>query len=547
MQMKYKADASVTVFLTLLFGLILAVVTATFENVRFLTVDAYMRLAAESAAMSVFGDYNRELFQEYGLFGYGGYAGYGVTELSKAYDKALSANLQTEPGEQDAAFNNIARKSGEYTSLYRISVVGTDLGEIRNITEASLFYEQMEAYLKTKVVLDLGEKIKGTYHDMANTDSGKSIQKNLDKTSEYEHGVYEEAVEEGDSIGQETDNSQEERDAEKAEEASAPDHAGGNPLETFRELLRDGTLNLVCDAKRLSKENIHTAYSEQKQEGTVQANDSKKTGAADILKNLLAGNETVFANDALRASDRQMQLIRYVQHVFPNYMKSGKQHFCYGLEYLVSGSEQERDNLQGIINRLLLIRTVCNFAYVHSDAGLQAESLATATEIAGALGLPILVTAIQQTILLILSVEESCVDITALLDGKSVPVLKNKGNFQVTYPEICSVNKKMFRVKAEKYRDSGQVWRNGVLDYQQYLWLLLMMVPEKTLRLRTYDLIQDDLQMRYNATFSLEQCVSGIQYQINYRMPFLWSGFAVGDQTTGAVSKTHSAYYCYQS
>lgn len=547
MQIKDKADASVTVFLTLLFGLILAVVTATFENVRFLTVDAYMRSAAEFAAMSVFGDYNRELYQEYGLFGYGGYAGYGVTELSEAFEKALSANLQTEPGEQDAAFNNIARKSGEYTSLYRISVVGTDLGEIRNITEQSLFYEQIDAYLKTKVVLDLGEKIKGAYQDMANADSSKSIQKNLDKTSEYEHGAYGEPVGEGNSIGQETDNSQEKKDAEKAEEVSAVDHAGGNPLEAFRELLRDGALNLVCDAKKLSKENICAVYSEQKQEGTAQENNSKESGAADLLKNMLAGNETIFANGALQASSKQMQLIRYAQHVFPNYRKSGKQHFCYGLEYLVSGSEQERNNLQGIINRLLLIRTVCNFAYVNSDVGLQAESLATATKIAGALGLPILVTAIQQTILLILSVEESCIDITALLDGKSVPVLKNKGNFQMTYPEICSVNKKMFQVKAGKYQNSGQAWCDGSLDYQQYLWLLLMMVPEKTLRLRTYDLIQDDLQIRYNATFSLEQCISGIQYQINYRMPFLWSNFAVGDQITGTVSKKHSAYYCYQS
>lgn len=542
----YKTDGSITVFMTLIFGVILAVVTATFENVRFLTVDAYIRSAAETAAMSVFGDYNRELYQDYGLFGYGGYAGHGVAELSEALTKALSANLQTSPDGQDSSYVNEARKKfGEYTSLYRIGSVEADIRESRNITDKSLFYEQIEAYLTTQVVADLGSKIKETYQDMASMDQGNSLQENLDMTSEYEQGTYDRQMAGENGKGQEQGDTREEESVAGA--SPMPDHAGGNPLETFRELLRDGALNLVCDAKSLSKDSIYTVYSEQKQESQFSSNDTKEVGAADLLKNLLGDNETLFAGDTLQTSGKHMKLIRYAQHVFPNYMKSGKQHFRYGLEYLISGSEQERDNLQAIINRLLIIRTALNFAYVHSNTALQAESLATATKIAGALGLPVLVTAIQQTILLILSVEESCVDITALLDGKAVPVIKNTSNFQMTYSEICSVNKTVFQDKARKYLDSGQTWKKGVLDYQQYLWLLLMMIPEKSLRLRTYDLIQDDLQVRCNATFSLEQCIGGMQYQIQYQMPFLWSGFMPGGQKPGMIGRNISARYRYRS
>ena len=270
-------------------------------------------------------------------------------------------------------------------------------------------------------------------------------------------------------------------------------------------------------------------------------------GTADLLKNLLADQEDLFADGVLNTSKKQAELICYAQHVFPDYTESGKQHFRYGLEYLISGSQQEKDNLQGIINRLLVIRTVLNFAYVHSDTALQAESLATATEIAGVLGLPVLITAIQQTILLILSVEESLVDITALLEGKSVPIWKNATNFQMTYPEICSVNKVVFQVKAGKYSNSGKAWSEGCLDYQQYLWVLLMMTSEKSLRLRVYDLIQDDLQVRYNATFSLEQCMGGMQYQIQYQMPFLWNVFLPKGQTPGMVKRSFSGQYRYQS
>lgn len=538
----WKRNGSITVFLTLVFGLILALITATFENIRFLTVDAYLCSAADNAAMSVFGDYNRELYQEYGLFGYGGYDGHGVTELTDTFLEAISANLQTEPEKTGSGHDRImGTSSGEYTSLYRLCDIGVVLDSVEDLTEKTMFYEQLEAYLKTQIVTDLTQKIKNSYQDISSTDQRKSLQENLDMTSEYESGDYE-------ALEMDAENGAETEMSPMPEASSAPSHAGGNPLETFRELLRDGVLNLVCDASDLSSESIARVYSQQKQEKNFQADDNtQEMGTAELLKNLLAGQEDLFADDILNTSKKQTKLICYAQHVFPYYTKVGKQHFRYGLEYLISGSQQEKDNLQEIINRLLVIRTVLNFAYVHSDAALQAESLATATEIAGAIGLPVLITAIQQTILLILSLEESLVDITALLAGKSVPIWKNATNFQMTYPEICSVNKVVFQAKAEKYSNGGKAWREGSLDYQQYLWLLLMMTPEKSLRLRTYDLIQDDLQARYNATFSLEQSVSGMQYQIQYQMPFLWTGFLPKGQKHGMVGKIFSGLYRYQS
>lgn len=534
----WKSNGSITVFLTLVFGLMIALITATFENVRFLTVDAYLCSVADNAAMSVFGDYNQELYQEYGLFGYGGYDGHGVTELSDAFSRAISANIQTEPEKIDSGNGGILGNPSEgYTSLYRLCNIKAALDNVEDLTEETVFYEQIEAYLGTRIVTDLTEKITGSYRDISAADQGKSLEENLDMTSEYERGKYEMP---------ETD--EKETEVSPAPEASsAPNHAGGNPLETIRELLQDGVLELVCDSGDLSSENIARVYSQQKQDKSLSTDDTQKLGTAELLKNLLAGQEDLFADGILDTSEKQAKLICYAQHVFPYYAESGKQHFRYGLEYLVSGSQQERDNLQGIISRLLVIRTVLNFAYVHTDAALQTESLTTATEIAGALGLPVLITAIQQTILLILSLEESLVDITALLAGKSVPVWKNAANFQMTYPEICSVNKVLFQAKAEKYPKSGKTWREGSLDYQQYLWLFLMMVPEKSLRLRIFDLIQDDLQARYNATFSLEQCVSGMQYQIQYQMPFLWSGFLPKGQKRGMVGKSFVGQYRYRS
>lgn len=66
-----------------LFGMILSLVLVTIENVRFLTGESYARLSAKGALHAVFGEYNRELYEDYGLFGYGGYSQKNQDELSR--------------------------------------------------------------------------------------------------------------------------------------------------------------------------------------------------------------------------------------------------------------------------------------------------------------------------------------------------------------------------------------------------------------------------------------------------------------------------------
>lgn len=545
-----KANASITIFLTLIFGVILAMVTAMFENVRVLSGDAYLRAAVEGAMVSVFGDYNRELYQSYGLFGYGGYDGLGVTALSKAIQTDINHNIQAVP--KEATMESKWKEATQvYTSLYRICDVEVELPEALDITDPSIFYEQVEKFLKSKLVHDVTSEIQKVYQKIGKVDPEGSIPKNLDLTSQYEQGKFEipdmekEGPEqESNSLGPGSNSPGQGDIPTNLEASSKADRAGGNPLETFRELLRDGVLHLVCDTKKLSEESISTVYSGRKGKNGQRSDETRELGTADLLKNLISDKEGVF--DAFPViSKEQGTLISYAQHVFPNYITDGGQHYQYGLEYLISGSEQEQDNLMGVVQRLLVLRTALNYAYVQTDVGLQSDSLATATEIAGALGLPMLITAIQQTILLILSVEESCVDIAALLKGKTVPVWKDASCFKMTYPEICSVSRNVFHTKAEKIPEHQKTSVLRAFSYQDYLWLFLMMTPEKTMRLRMYDLIQDDLQMRCNATFSLEQCVNKIQYQIRYRIPFLFGISLRQGQKHGTAARMIKGFHCY--
>ena len=66
---KLTAQGSITVFMTFIFMIILSLILAIFENTRIISSTGYMKNASLSAEKTLFGDYNLELYKEYGLFG----------------------------------------------------------------------------------------------------------------------------------------------------------------------------------------------------------------------------------------------------------------------------------------------------------------------------------------------------------------------------------------------------------------------------------------------------------------------------------------------
>lgn len=506
-------SGGITVFLTLIFGIVLALFTVTIENVRILTGDSYVRIAAEAASLAAFGEYNRELYAEYGLFGYGGYDGKNSQELSENIAGNLECAL-------DAAASDTAEKRMD---IYRITEPHCSITKVQAVTDKEPFYQQIEDYVTVHAIKDVSQKLIGQYNKKKETMDSQSLSKQLDRTDAYERGEYDEkqaAAEEKRSNNttaeaDEVTGSDEKTDTK--ETTAQKDKAGGNPLDTFCHLMRDGILNLVCDVDSLADGG--------EQEGI-------DGSAAEILKGLLF-NQLDASSLSVQSGKQKGELICYGNAVFSSYITDRHRATRYGMEYLATGKEEERDCLSGVVNRLFLIRLPLNYAYVNCDKELKAEALATATAIAGALELPPLITAIQQTILLILSVEESLVDITALLQGRSVPFVKNKGSFQIKYREICTAGKALFAQKAKNFTCSTGRFTQGSFDYGNYLWLFLLMVSEETLRERTCALIQYDLRERFNQTFTISQCIYGVNVSVDYTQPLLWGNLYGGSTVKG--------------
>lgn len=519
--MDQKEDGSITVFLSIIFLLFFAMFGVTFEHVRSLISAGHVRTSAYSAAVTAFGDYNKELYREYGLFGYGGAEGKDVSDLEFAYQRVLFENLSAVP----------VKKDKQYVDLFGYRDIDAIVKKADYITDSNEFLGQVTAFLKQEAVMD----IKDTIDQKIQTADKNEIQSKLAVTKDYEQGKYEQSDDKKATKGK--------NDAEEKQEIShdKTDSAGGNPLKFFTDLERDGILGLVCDEDRMTDGIITSCQendrSDQKdddhkknKEDTKKAADIKEMQRKDakseseagaILSDFISKNQKQEdEREKVNSPIEKISIIRYANKVFSSYTNEQNRTTKYGFEYLIGGKSREKDNLISVINRLLVVRLLLNFTCVMSDAAFQEKSLATATAIAGITGLPPVINAIQYTILLILSFEEACVDIRALLMGKKIPALKKSSDFQMKYEEICMGSKKLFTQKANVYPNDDGKKEISSISYSQYLWSFLLFVSQDTIEKRIFSLIEYDLREKYNRTFCVHTCICKCRYKINYQIPY---------------------------
>lgn len=525
-------QGSITVFLTILFLLFFSLIGAAFENVRVLSSEGYLRTASHSAAMTVFGAYNRELYKDYGLFAYGGYDGKELNELAEEFTDILIENVQSAP-------EGAGKKYGD---LYRFQAVEGMVSDAGLLTDCEIFTEQIEAFLKSSAVQDLTEEIK---NKVSGEPDNEHIRENLALTKDYEEGKFDVPKEQG-AAG--------EQPLGKGE-ALEQDTAGGNPLKVFTDMMRDGVLNLVCNAKSLSDGVIEPSESSDiRHENILPEKKINMAGAADYLRDLVDGGTE---NDISAAVEEDRNLIErgadkvkyicYAARQFSDYTEDKNRTTKYGVEYLAAGKKEEKDNLSHVVNKILRIRLLLNFGCIMSDKVLQEKSFITATILAGFTGMPPVIRAVQYTILLILAFEEACVDVTALLEGKYVPVVKTSKDLKVKYEEICLASRNLFMSKAKMYSKAGR--KTADISYQQYLWLFLLGQSEENIRNRSFDLIQYDLREKYNQSFVIRTCICQSRYKVCYQIPFLFENLPFLDKSgLGDITlRELEVYYEYKS
>lgn len=302
-------------------------------------------------------------------------------------------------------------------------------------------------------------------------------------------------------------------------------------FESIRNLATNGIMGLViADIEGLSEKELDKADLPSTilkvEEGKDPVNISGKyidvnlesgiesiTGTYDSLDGIMGAGNIVEGIGELILF--QEYLLEHFQHYDEKELKDTLTSLDYELEYIIMGKRKDFDNLKAIIMRILLIRTILNVISLMSDAKRNGDARMLAAAFVGFTGLPALVTIVKTLIIFIWSFVESLVDVAALLGGKEIPFLKGKNDILVELNEIIGTNKTFIKSKVESMKENNSYF---ALSYKDYLRIFLFVESQRNKNFRAMDLIQENLQLRYEDSFLMQNCLFGFRINGEFGM-----------------------------
>ena len=178
--------------------------------------------------------------------------------------------------------------------------------------------------------------------------------------------------------------------------------------------------------------------------------------------------------------------------------------FSYQIEYILEGEGNDLDNLRKVANKILLIREAANVAYLFSDSAKKAQAEGTASLICSLLTLPELIEPVTALILFAWAYAESVRDLRSLFDGERVPLVKTSESWNTPYSQLLT-----FRGHLSEYT-KGQ----SGMSYRDYLGAFLYLQSEETTLMRLMDVMEADIRMTPgNENFRMDGCMDAMTAQ----------------------------------
>ena len=244
-----------------------------------------------------------------------------------------------------------------------------------------------------------------------------------------------------------------------------------NLYERAKSLISDGVLGIVLE----DVNNISTMQIRNLNLPTTLETDGNKK--ADLIKDIT--NKGIF--------------VKYIELYFNNYAKISEYGnddtaLKYEMEYILNGNLNDKDNLTETIKKLVEVRNLSNGAYLITDGEKMKEITTLAETVATAIGMPFLTPVAQAVIIEAWALTEAVIDVRQLLNGEKVPIVKNSENWNSSIKNIGT------------FEDGRK--NNTGLTYTQYLQTMIMTQKTKNTVFRTMDLVQVNMQKRYNKDFN---------------------------------------------
>lgn len=455
----------ITVFLCLLMTSMLLIGLTALELVRLHVGRAKVAEAARGAASDVEAAYCTELFEKYHLL---------------AIDKNFG-------GQGEGKIEQLAQDYLEYTltndqedSMEVSSVAVTDYCGLLD-DDCENMKKQVEEYMEISLAADEIEKLAGDESsDTAdgNDNSDKSKTADLDKeTSNSENSILD--------YGNGSPDSSEDEDNEASNEDAEKDWSGEDPRDTLKRMTEVGLLRLVTpDGSCPSKDTIELDNLPSKNKVAKSSNDEDydliEEGVLDnidVLKKQLGTTET----DSEGLIKENLYGIKYALKCFSKYTDGETENpLQCEVEYIIAGYDNDYDNLQSVVNRIMIHRFPLNYASISKNEEKVAEVEVIAAVVALLTGVDS--SEIKQLLLGTWAYAETLVDIRILLSGKSVQLVKDSENWVTDIDGFA---------KLALEEDEGYTGADAT-SYEDYLAIFLA-EKSKDMYFRMADIIQINL------------------------------------------------------
>ena len=439
----------VTAFLSLIFLLLISFSVSIMEAASIQMAKNYRRTDMDRAIESVFAEYRKELLEEFDVFAFD--AGYETGDYNE-------------------------EKIEERLSYYGASGMEQEIQRIRFLTDSSgrEFYEQAIRYVQHKYGLDFLNQYAGL------------------------PSVWNRQEEEAQEYQGEEQNAWEELDQELLEnEGTLP--VENNPLSNIEALKQKSLLDLIMpqgrgvSSKRIVKEEMVSVRKLQQGYGSFEdvseeGNQSKLLFGEYILEHFSAAIE----EDVVSSAEEETNL-----------QESGHA-LEYEIEYILEGKESDKDNLEAVAKKLLVMRFAPNYGCILGSAGMRAQAEAMAFTLCTAAALPVLTEAVTQVLLLGWAFGESIMDLRSLLKGSRVPLVKTEESWQLSLSALLTLG-------TEEDTQEGRDMADG-LSYKEYLRILIFLKEKEHLSMRALDIVELCLRKEKGlAWFRADTCVCKVE------------------------------------
>jgi hypothetical protein len=495
----------ITVFLCLLMTSMLLIGLTALELVRIHIGRAKVAEAARGAASDVEAAYCAELFEKYHLL---------------AIDKNFG-------GQGEGKIEQLAQDYLEYTltndqedSMEVSDVAVTDYCGLLD-DDCENMKKQVEEYMKISLAADEIEKLTGDdSSDVSEekSNSKKSTTTDSDKqTSKSKNSILDYGNENSDSSG----------DAEE-------DWSGEDPRDTLKRITESGLLRLVTpDGSCPSKDTISLDNLPSKNKVASNSADEDydliEEGVLDnidVLKKQLGTTET----DSDGLIKENLYGIKYALKCFSKYTDGETEGpLQCEVEYIIAGYDNDYDNLQSVVNRIMIHRFPLNYVSISKNEEKVAEVEIIAAVVAIFTGIDS--SEVKQLLLGCWAYAETLVDIRILLSGKSVQLVKDSENWITDIDGFA---------KLALEGDEGYTGADAI-SYEDYLAIFLA-EKAKNMYFRMADVIQINLSQGEDSIL-MSNMIYACSMDIVVNQNKKYSSFV---ESVSGVNKIDSGLYQYE-